>query len=162
DCAGTQSGATVIPDGAGGTIIAWQDDRYDTLTEVFAQRFNNAGVAQWKAGGVPLGARVASGFPFTASSLISDGNNGFIIGWSDSRANPGSVVHLQRFTMNGQVEPQCPVGGVALADSGYGLRPPAPAPRGPPAPTARGVRPRSGKMRATPPTASPRTSTRSA
>jgi len=125
DSAGTQSGATVIPDGAGGTIIAWQDDRYDTLTEVFAQRFNNAGVAQWKAGGVPLGARVASGFPFTASSLISDGNNGFIIGWSDSRANPGSVVHLQRFTMNGQVDPQWPVGGVALADSGYGVGPPS-------------------------------------
>lgn len=124
DSAGSQSGPTVIADGSGGSIIAWQDGRSDTLIDVFVQRLNSAGNPQWKAGGVSLGASVAGGYAFSPYSLIADGNNGFIIGWSDSRAEPNSVVHLQRFTMSGQVDPQWPEGGVALADTGYGVGPP--------------------------------------
>jgi hypothetical protein len=124
DSAGAQSGPTVIPDGSGGTIVAWQDDRSDTLIDVFVQRLSNAGNPLWTAGGVSLGASVDGGYTFSTHSLISDGNNGFFIGWVDSRADPSSVVHLQRFTLNGQVDPQWPVGGVALADSGFGAGPP--------------------------------------
>src|SRR5215470_4948993 len=102
DSAGTQSGPTVIADGSGGTIIAWQDDRADTLIDVFVQRLNNTGAPLWKAGGVSLGASVAAGYTFTTHSLIADGSGGFLIGWSDSRAIPGSVIHVQRFTLNGQ------------------------------------------------------------
>jgi hypothetical protein len=124
DSSGTQSGATVIADGNGGSIIAWQDSRSDSI-DVFVQRLTNSGSPMWKAGGVSLGANVAGGYTFSTHSMIADGNGGFIIGWVDSRALPSSVVHLQRFTLNGQVDPQWPQGGLALADSGYGVGAPS-------------------------------------
>jgi len=124
DSAGEQSGPIVIADGSGGTIVAWQDDRSDTLIDVFVQRLTNAGAPLWKAGGVSLHASVAGGYTFSTQSIINDGNGGFIIGWVDDRADPRSVVHLQRFTLSGQVDPQWPDGGVALADSGFGAGPP--------------------------------------
>src|SRR5262249_35453180 len=125
DSALGQSGPTVFADGSGGSSIAWQDYRPDALIDVFVQRLTTAGAPQWKAGGVSLGASVDGGYPFSTRSLVSDGNGGFIIGWVDSRADPRSVVHLQRFTLNGQIDPQWPVGGVALADSGFGAGPPS-------------------------------------
>lgn len=124
DSAGGQSGPTVIADGSGGSVIAWQDDRSDTLVDVFVQRLSNSGNPLWKAGGVSLGASVAGGYAFSPRSIINDGNGGFIIGWVDDRADPSTVVHLQRFTLSGQVDPLWPAGGVALADSGFGAGPP--------------------------------------
>ena len=125
DSAGSQSGPTVVADGTGGTIVAWQDDRSDTLIDVFVQRLSNAGARMWHAGGVSLSASVAGGYTFSPKSMIADGNGGFIIAWVDSRAEPSSVIHVQRFTLNGVIDPQWPAGGVALADSGFGAGSPS-------------------------------------
>src|SRR5204862_406757 len=65
DSVRAQSGATVIADGSGGSIIAWQDERSDTLIDIFVQRLNNAGIPQWTAGGVSLGASVDGGYTFS-------------------------------------------------------------------------------------------------
>ena len=88
------------------------------------QRLNNAGIPQWMEGGV-RSARAWTAAYVLDAPLIADGNDGFLIAWVDSRAEPGSVIHVQRFTMGGQVDPQWPAGGVALADSGYGVGPPS-------------------------------------
>ena len=120
DSAGTQSGPTVVADGTGGTVVAWQDDRSDTLIDIFVQRLSNAGARLWQAGGVSLQASVSGSYTLSPKSMIADGNGGFIIAWIDSRAEPSSVIHVQRFTLAGHIDPQWPAGGVALVDSGFG------------------------------------------
>src|SRR5262249_35778865 len=115
----------VVADGTGGTVIAWQDGRVDTVTGVFVQRLSNAGAPMWKTGGVSLEASISGSYAFSPKSMINDGNGGFIIAWIDSRAEPSSAIHVQRFTMNGQIDPQWPAGGVALVDSGFGAGAPS-------------------------------------
>jgi hypothetical protein len=43
----------IVSDNAGGAIIAWRDTR-SVNWDVYAQRVNASGVAQWTANGVPL------------------------------------------------------------------------------------------------------------
>src|SRR5690349_13874212 len=81
DSAGTQSGPTVVADGTGGTVVAWQDDRSDTLIDIFVQRLSNAGARLWQAGGVSLQASVSGSYTLSPKSMIADGNGGFIIAW---------------------------------------------------------------------------------
>ena len=53
-----------------------------TYAQVFAQRFNIAGTAQWAAGGVQVST--AAGIR-AISSIVSDGSNGAFISFSDAR-----------------------------------------------------------------------------
>ena len=49
-----QEQPVIVSDGAGGTIIAWQDYRSGTNTHVYAQRIDASGVARWTANGIDL------------------------------------------------------------------------------------------------------------
>jgi len=86
--ANDQSGQTIFSDGAGGAIIAWQDSRSGTNSDLYAQRTNAAGVPQWTADGVALCTVVgAQG----TSVIASDGTDGAIVAWSDFRTVAGDV-----------------------------------------------------------------------
>lgn len=52
---GNQFYPHIVTDGAGGAIIVWQDGRSGTGWEVYAQRLNSAGAAQWPTGGIMIG-----------------------------------------------------------------------------------------------------------
>ncbi len=41
-------------DGAGNTFVAWLDNRNSTNRDIYIQKFNSSGVAQWTANGVRL------------------------------------------------------------------------------------------------------------
>jgi hypothetical protein len=60
----------LIPDGAGGAFVCWEDGG-----GVNAQRVNGSGVAQWTAGGVQL---VAQGY---GPRVVADAAGGAIVGW---------------------------------------------------------------------------------
>jgi hypothetical protein len=71
-----------------GFIVCWTDeqDTYNSniplYAQVFVQRFNTDGVAQWVAGGVPVSTvNSLRAFP----DLINDGNNGVFISFVDTR-----------------------------------------------------------------------------
>ena len=51
--ANNQVNAVAVPDGAGGAIIAWADNRVNTY-DIYAQRVNAWGQALWTANGVPV------------------------------------------------------------------------------------------------------------
>ncbi|MEP7141525.1 MAG: hypothetical protein ABI707_01585 [Ferruginibacter sp.] len=73
-------------DGAGGVIVAWQsDDTTNKNIQSFAQHYNSAGVAQWAANGVQV--CTAAGFR-GANGIVSDGSNGAIIFFLDTRNDP--------------------------------------------------------------------------
>ncbi len=73
---------------ATGLIVCWSDQMLlpnaaiPTYAQVFAQRYNTAGAAQWAAGGVQVST--AAGLR-AISSIVSDASNGAFISFSDAR-----------------------------------------------------------------------------
>lgn len=98
----------IITDGFGGFIVVWNDARSGT-GDIYAQRYDAVGVAQWAAGGVPANSSVLAQ---TVPVLVSDGDGGAIIAWLDNRS--GTVdVYAQRINAQGAV--QWAAAGVALS-----------------------------------------------
>jgi len=112
-----QVSPTIVSDGAGGAIIAWEDGRSGTSTDIYAQRVDAAGVAQWTVNGVGL---CTTANHQDSPAIVSDGAGGAIIAWRDSRSgNLG--VYAQRVDAAGA--PQWTPNGVAvclLAGAQYG------------------------------------------
>ena len=71
-----------------GVIVTWTDEHDDPVTDsfisaqVYAQRYNTSGVAQWGSGGVQV--CTATGFR-ADPGIVSDGANGAFISFADSR-----------------------------------------------------------------------------
>lgn len=116
-------GANVVPDGAGGAIVAWHDFRNRLLypednsinrNDIYAARLNGAGQHMWDPAGMP----VATGFntlPGRVSprggpnklNMIIDGQGGAILGWMDLRnrettANSKYDIYAQRLNSAGE------------------------------------------------------------
>jgi hypothetical protein len=89
----------IASDGAGGAIIVWQDRR-DGNFDIFAQRVNAAGVAQWPQNGVPV---CQAPQDQTSPQIVSDGAGGAIIVWEDMR-NGNLDLWAQRLNASGAVE----------------------------------------------------------
>ena len=93
---GDQTAPQIVPDGAGGAIIVWQDYR-EGNSDIYAQRVNASGVIQWTASGVVVCTEMGDQqFP----QVISDGSGGAIIGWQDYRGGD-SDVYAQRLSASG-------------------------------------------------------------
>jgi len=104
----------IVSDGAGGAIIAWMDLRLANYN-VYAQRVNASGAAQWTANGVAVySTAVDQGAP----AIISDGAGGAIVGWGELRGMYN--VYAQRLNPSGVA--QWNAGGVLLA-AGLALTP---------------------------------------
>ena len=97
----------ITSDGAGGAIMTWQDARGGTY-DIYAQRVNASGVAQWVANGVNIcNAANNQQLPRVAS----DGSGGAITVWQDGRGGPLDV-YAQRVNASGAA--QWTANGVAL------------------------------------------------
>jgi hypothetical protein len=96
-------------DGAGGAIVAWQDYRAGSTSDVYVQRVNAAGVRQWTSDGVALCTAAQSQSDLT---IASDGAGGAIVTWDDGRNDTDLDIYAQR--VNGVGTPQWTVDGVAL------------------------------------------------
>src|SRR5262245_21565712 len=90
---GNDAYVTVTTDGAGGAIAAWQDYRSGTISDVYAQRVNAAGVPQWTVGGVAICTAVGNQENVT---IVSDGAGGAIVTWQDSRGGTNVDIYAQR------------------------------------------------------------------
>jgi subtilisin family serine protease len=110
----TVRGPNVLPDGAGGAIVAWHDYRNAppgtaslSRGDLYAQRLSAAGQALWAAGGVP----VTEGLTASASSHVPgwlpdrvtmavDGRGGAFVVWHDGR-EAGWDLYAQRLGADG-------------------------------------------------------------
>jgi len=112
---GGQFHAALVPDGAGGAIIAWQDDRSAvTETDVYAKHILADGKADeaWPANGT--GLAVIAGLQ-DEPVAVTDGAGGAIVAWMDTR--PGASVadvYAQHVLASGLVDPLWPVNGLAV------------------------------------------------
>jgi len=113
-CAG-QTGLTLgkmIPDGAGGAIIAWHDRR-NFANDVFVQRIAADGSVMWTANGVAV---VSADGHQQNPTLASDGAGGAIIAWEDARVLPNDI-YAQRIDGTGAV--RWTANGVAVCLASY-------------------------------------------
>jgi hypothetical protein len=87
----------VIPDGTGGAIVTWADDR-DGVDHVFAQRLAGAdGAAAWVADGMYVAdAPGGQGAPVA----VSDHSGGAILVFVDWRTGTGGI-YSQRLAFDG-------------------------------------------------------------
>jgi hypothetical protein len=97
----------MIGDGVGGAIIAWQDFRTGAY-DVYTQRLNGSGAAQWTANGVALCTATANQ---TEPSIVPDGSAGAIVAWRDTRGG-GADIYAQHVSGGGSV--QWTTNGIAM------------------------------------------------
>lgn len=108
---------SIAPDGAGGCIIVWQDDRNaigDPNLDIYAQRVNAAGVPLWNANG-----QVVTDAPGTQylAKVAGDGVGGAYITWEDEATNVPRV-YVHHLTAAGSAAPGWPANGLALGNPG--------------------------------------------
>ncbi len=92
-----QNAPQIIPDGAGGAIIAWEDTR-DFNRDVYAQRVDANGDTLWQADGIPICTAEENQWQ---CRMTSDGAGGAIITWYDQRDLVHSYIYAQRVDANG-------------------------------------------------------------
>lgn len=110
---GDQYIPSVIPDGAGGAIITWQDFRNGTSNpDIYAQRINSAGVVQWATDGVAICSAINEQY---TPVIVSSNNGGAIIAWQDSRMPGNSDIYAQ--LVNGSGVIQWTANGVSITSA---------------------------------------------
>lgn len=108
----SQSVPQVVSDGQGGAIIAWQDNRFSSDTDIYMQRVNAVGSTLWSVNGVAV---CTAGNSQTSPKLVSDGQGGAIITWEDYRIGTADL-YAQRVDATGNV--LWTVNGVAVCTAG--------------------------------------------
>lgn len=103
----------MITDGSGGAIIAWEDRR-DFNSDIYAQRINSSGIAQWTANGLP----VCNNFDSQIEpQLISTNSGGAILTWTDSRNSGQPDIYAQSIDLAGA--PAWAVNGVPVSSESH-------------------------------------------
>ncbi len=81
-------GATIVPDGTGGMIVAWIQALTRDQDEIRVQRMSVAGVKLWSIEGIV--ARSSSS-PVAGLAALPDGHGGVTLAWQDERNDAGDI-----------------------------------------------------------------------
>jgi hypothetical protein len=96
-------------------IVVWEDQRSGglTATDIYAQRLDASGTAQWTSNGVLVCATNFSAQ--TQPAVVPDGSGGAYVAWQDTRSLIQSSVdvYAQRVNVHGQL--MWPPSGVAVS-----------------------------------------------
>ena len=95
-----QNNPQIVADGAGNIIIAWEDDRKQDDTDIFVQKVNASGDIQWTPNGTAINTmNNYQSYP----QIVSDGQGGAIISWTDIRTYVDSDmdIYIQRVNSTG-------------------------------------------------------------
>ncbi len=104
-----QTAPQVVSDGKSGAIVVWQDARGGVKYDVYAQKLNPAGEAQWEAKGVAISLAANDQI---VPQIISDEAGGAIIAWQDFRTG---TAHIYAQRINGAGKKLWLEGGVAIS-----------------------------------------------
>ena len=108
--ANNQSKPVVSPNGLGGVLIAWIDERGAVgVGDIYAQRVTSAGAPQWTANGVAVCTATGNQ---QDPAVVTDTQGGAIVAWRDSRGADQDV-YAQRVNSSGVV--QWAANGVAIS-----------------------------------------------
>lgn len=109
---GDQVGARLVPDGSGGTIVAWSDTRTG-VSDVYAQHVLGSGsiASGWPPEGLAVCALAGAQ---TAADLASDGAGGAFVVWQDSRSGTSADIYSHHLLATGVLDPDWPADGRPL------------------------------------------------
>lgn len=96
--AANQNEVQMIPVSGGGAILCWSDYRNPQPADVYAQKINSSGLAQWAANGVPVSNATNDQ---AAPAITADGNDNAIIAWRDLRTAADYDIYSSRLLSNG-------------------------------------------------------------
>ncbi len=103
------------PDGSGGAIIVWQDDRTIT-SDIYAQRVDADGNILWMATAMPICRAPNSQ---SKPLIIPNGTAGAIIVWQDFRSGSTADIYAQKINSDGYI--QWSSNGVAICTGQTGV-----------------------------------------
>ena len=90
----------IVTDGAGGSIISWEDSRTSEYQpRIYAQRLGADGTRLWNTDGIKLCSERNS---HDKMEMISDGNGGAYMAWEDLSLD-GEDIYAQRIDRNGYI-----------------------------------------------------------
>lgn len=110
DATGLQGFQQMIADGSGGVILAWEDRR-DGGKDIYAQRINNSGIAQWTANGIAICSNAAAQ---NEPQIVARISGGAVIVWSDDRNAFQQDIYAQSIDAGGM--PVFTIDGVPVAN----------------------------------------------
>lgn len=97
-----QSAPRILPDGAGGAIVIWQDERNPlSFKDLYGQRLSSEGELLWDVNGVLI---CGENGDQTEAEIVSGGGGRFYCAWTDYRRgerNPD--VYAQLFDSSGKI-----------------------------------------------------------
>ncbi len=108
-------GPTLVNGGSGSAVLAWADSRVSSNGDVFTQKMDANGAAQWNPGGVSI--CLASG---QQSEIVAvpDSTGGAIVAWTDRRGASADI-YAQRVSGAGEVvsvaDPDAPAAPEAIS-----------------------------------------------
>jgi len=109
----SQDQPAVAPDGSGGLLVVWQDDRNGPVN-TYAQRVSAAGAPLWTPNGV--GVCLEAGVQFHPR-VIGDGLGGAYVTWEDNRTGR-SRIYAQHLAADGTLVAGWPVDGLPVGNPG--------------------------------------------
>lgn len=92
DAPSTNNSIACVPDGSGGLIVVFDDDRSWSL-DLYGQRLNRDGARIWD----PAGVRICDAPQIQREPLaVADGAGGALLTWHNDFRSGGNTVHAQR------------------------------------------------------------------
>lgn len=94
----------IVPDGAGGAIVVWTDQRdfATTATDLYASRLSASGARLWGASGVAVSAASGDQGATQQVAVAADGAGGVVVAWVDTRnASTSTDIYAQWLTPAG-------------------------------------------------------------
>lgn len=112
---GYQLKPTLVADGVSGAILVWEATR-SGRSQIYAQRLDSLGTAQWTAGGVAVAPTLTEQ---TDAVAVKDDAGGAVVSWYDARSTAGGYnsIYAQRINANGSPVAPWPPAGVAICDA---------------------------------------------
>lgn len=104
--------SATVTDAAGNVFITWSDNRTGEYN-IYVQKFNSDGVAQWTANGIRVAASASKQL---SPALAADGAGGCAISWADSAGTTGGYeIKAQYLNANGNA--QWTAAGIAVCST---------------------------------------------
>ncbi|MFX0032673.1 MAG: hypothetical protein ACFE9P_08405 [Candidatus Hermodarchaeota archaeon] len=97
----SQGEPQITSDGLGGAIIAWGDYRSDFDSDIYTQRIDSNGNAQWMPNGTAISTSINDQI---SPQITKHGVGGAIIVWEDFRSGSNCDIYAQRIDSNGMVK----------------------------------------------------------
>jgi hypothetical protein len=96
---GIQNNVSIVSNGTGGAILAWNDNRKDPAFDVYVQQIDKEGTVEWNRTGVACSTAFDTQcFPV----IVADGVGGAVIAWQDARNRDRSYWDIYAQKVNGE------------------------------------------------------------